>query len=361
MKYHVGRRVDVAQRAIDRERVRRHLGLEALRQHHLEDVAGRDVGLCGAHRLLELGLRRVGAHLEAAGRRRVGLGELPAELPLEEAGLGPRQRIGDLERVGLRAVHPGVGDNQDAVLHVVEREHGVEEHEPGVVAGSRLRREAGVPGEGRLEPRRGVVAQEPDRAAREPRQPGHPRRAVVRHQLAQGLEERLRALLAAGAALHARPVGVGAQDEEGVLAEEGVARRALAPLHALEAGTRGRCSRQSRRKADTGVSMSARTSRQTGTTVPWAASAANCSKVVSVHRPGSAGARPGLPAAPPASAAAWRASSRSAASRNRRPDGRRPVHHANCRTACATSISSPPIVSHPAAAASARNRVVAGL
>ena len=64
---HVRRRVDVAQRAVDRERIRGDVGLEALRQHRLVDVARGDVLLDRPHAGFEVLPRLVGAEL---GRRR---------------------------------------------------------------------------------------------------------------------------------------------------------------------------------------------------------------------------------------------------------------------------------------------------
>ena len=65
-------------------------------------------------------------------------------------GVGPRQRQRAFElafeEIDLRAGEliqrsqvlvtrdPGVGDEQDPVLHVIEREHRVEQHEAGIVA-----------------------------------------------------------------------------------------------------------------------------------------------------------------------------------------------------------------------------------
>ena len=61
---HVGRRVHVAERAIDGERIGGERRLEALREHHLIDVAGGDVFLGRADHLLELGAADVRRHLE---------------------------------------------------------------------------------------------------------------------------------------------------------------------------------------------------------------------------------------------------------------------------------------------------------
>ena len=69
---HVGRRIDVAQRAIHRERVDAHSAREALRQHDLVDVARGDVLFRLADDGLERGLREVGFERQRlAGRGRV--------------------------------------------------------------------------------------------------------------------------------------------------------------------------------------------------------------------------------------------------------------------------------------------------
>ena len=62
---HVGRRVHVAQRAIDRERIGRDVRLEALREDRLVDVAGGDVLLDGAHAGFERLARLVGRERQA--------------------------------------------------------------------------------------------------------------------------------------------------------------------------------------------------------------------------------------------------------------------------------------------------------
>ena len=74
------------------------------------------------------------------------------------------------------------------MLHVIERQHRVEHHEPGLVSIGG----AGVGArDGRLEPLGRVVAEVADGAAGEARQPGHERRLEAVHQLAQRVDERL--------------------------------------------------------------------------------------------------------------------------------------------------------------------------
>ena len=117
------------------------------------------------------------------------------------------------------------------MLHVIEGQHRVEEHERGVVAGT----PGAVGSRGRrLEPGRGLVAEVADGAAGEARQPGHERRLVLGHQRPQrvgvaGVEDRR----LAGALHRDHPAGR-AQDQERILAEERVAADVLAAFDALE-------------------------------------------------------------------------------------------------------------------------------
>ena len=118
------------------------------------------------------------------------------------------------------------------MLHVIEREHRVEEHEARlIVAPSATVAEIA---EHRLEPRRGAVAEIADRAAREPRQIRHERRAEVGHQPPERIDERLLALARRAAAIDRRLAVARAEDEERILAEERVAADVLAAFDALE-------------------------------------------------------------------------------------------------------------------------------
>ena len=125
------------QRAIDRERVGGDLGFEPLRQHHLIDIAGRDVFLRGLHHLEEALARHVRRHLDALARLRMRMRQIAAQLALEEIDLRARELIQRLEIVVRRNAR--VRDDQDAMLHVVEREHRIEDHEPGFVSKRRIR------------------------------------------------------------------------------------------------------------------------------------------------------------------------------------------------------------------------------
>ena len=226
---HVGRRVHVAQRAVDRERVGAHLGLEALRQHHLVDVAGGDVLLRCAHLCLEMFTREVRGELQLVAVRLLRHRQVALEFALEEPDLRHRELVERLEIVvGSDA---RVRDDQDAVLHVVERQHGVEQHEPRIVGTVNPLAQVA---EHRFEPGGRPVAEVANRPAGEARQLGHERRLVVRHQRPQRVDERRLAVRHLAGPLDRRRAAGRAQDQERVLAEERVAADVLAPFHALE-------------------------------------------------------------------------------------------------------------------------------
>ena len=185
---HVRRRVDVPQRAIHGEGVDADLGFEPLRQHDLVDVAGGDV-LLGLLDDRFVGLLRDGSTTSFSG---VSAGrplqrQRPFEFALEEVDLGAGKLVERLQV--FVAGDAGIGDQQDAVLHVIEGQHRVEQHEAGIVTLG-IGGAAGA-GRGRLEPGGGVVAQVADGAAGEARQAGHERRLEAVHQLAQRVDERL--------------------------------------------------------------------------------------------------------------------------------------------------------------------------
>ena len=86
------------QRAVHGEGIRAHLDVEALRQHHLIDVAGGDVLLRRAHAVFELLARRMRRHprrLGPAGDRR--LRQRPLQLALQELDARARELIERLE------------------------------------------------------------------------------------------------------------------------------------------------------------------------------------------------------------------------------------------------------------------------
>ena len=121
----------MAQRAVDRERIGRDVGLEALRQHRLIDVARGDALLDRAHAGFEDLLRQVRADLGRRPLAGLGLRQPALELALEELNLGARELV---ERAQILVGGDArVGDDQDPVLHVIERQHGIEQHEARIV------------------------------------------------------------------------------------------------------------------------------------------------------------------------------------------------------------------------------------
>ena len=122
------------------------------------------------------------------------------------------------------------------MLDVIERQHGIEQHEPGLVlaVGLPARPRCSHAARAPARTRRGVVADEADGAAREARQARHERRAEFGHEPAQRRHERLVDLGGHAGSVDGRPALARPQDEEGILAEERVARDLLAALDALE-------------------------------------------------------------------------------------------------------------------------------
>ena len=226
------------------------------------------------------------------------------------------------------------------MLHVIERQHRVEQHEPGVVADRRgaspARAAVG------LEPRRGVVAEVADGAAGEARQPGHERRLKAVHQLAQRVDERLLGVGGhAGALDHGLAVAA-AQDQERILAEERVAPDVLAALDALEqervVGMLGDLEERRHRRQQVGHELLHHRHER-----------GPLGQVHELFERRLLHCRSSVLSAMSGVIVARRAS---AASRITRSAGRWPVHHSNCACAWATSMSSPPIVRQPARAAS---------
>ena len=156
-------------------------------------------------------------------------GQAPIELLFEERDLGARELVQRLEVVVGRDAR--VRDDQDPMLDVVERQHRVEQHEPGVVCAVGALAEVA---EHRFEPRGRAVPEVADRAAGEPRQVGHERRPEVRHQAAQRVDERLLADRRDAAAIDRRSAVARAKNEERILAEERIAADVLAAFDALQ-------------------------------------------------------------------------------------------------------------------------------
>ena len=164
---HVRRGVGRPEHPVDVEGVDGRLELEALRQHHLEGVAGADVLADPLDAVLVHPGRHVAAHRRHLGRLqhghagRHGLGEVG----------GHRVQPGDGVVVPA-APAQGVGDEQDAAVGVVEDgQVGDQRHRQlghAEVVGARL----GQP----LQPADDVVAQVADQPAGERGQAGHPGR-----------------------------------------------------------------------------------------------------------------------------------------------------------------------------------------
>ncbi len=157
--------------------------------------------------------------------------QIAAQLALEKIDLRAGELIQRLEVVVGRDAR--VRDDQDPMLHVIEREHRVEDHEPRFVSKRRIRLPVLLQRD-RLEPCRRVVAEVSDGAAGESRQLGHERRAEVGHHLAQHIDELLGFL-----GRHARPLDDGlaiarAKHDERILPEEGVPPDVFAAFDALE-------------------------------------------------------------------------------------------------------------------------------
>ena len=119
------------ERAIHHQRLGRHLGFEALRQHHLIDIARRDVVLRGSDLFLEALARVVGSHVEAVLPAGTPVRQVALELALEKLNFGARELVQRLE-ILVRG-DPRVRDDENPVTNVIERQYGIEHHEAGLV------------------------------------------------------------------------------------------------------------------------------------------------------------------------------------------------------------------------------------
>lgn len=171
-KRHVGGGVNQPQGAVEPERISSKRGGEALREHHLKDLASPDVGFGLLHRLA------VGGAAEGAGGNGIGQLRLPVEAEVGKrkggaellhqlfhppAGLG----VGLLRRL-LACV--GKGHHPDLALDLVEDQDAVHLHEDSVGGIPRLQ---GVNGHLGLDPANQLiapVAKEPADAAGQLRQ-----------------------------------------------------------------------------------------------------------------------------------------------------------------------------------------------
>ena len=185
------RRVDPAQRAVERERRQRERRLEALRQHDLEDVAGRDVflGARAPSRLIFVRRRVRGRRHGRAGRRARRRppcradGRARRRSPMSRSTARAERGLGGDAGLGPHRRHDG-----DRVLHGVE-------HDRRCVG--RIRIASGMPiGSGLgarqlLHQPHHVVAEIAEQAGRHRRQLFGQRDAAFGDQRAQRVERRL--------------------------------------------------------------------------------------------------------------------------------------------------------------------------
>ena len=226
-----GRRVHGAETAVDVEGRGGQRQLEALRQHHLDDVAGADVLLRALDEPLEGGRRHVGPQLAAPVPAR-RLGAHHRCLQARDEGVDPRDcrivrpvRRGPVAEIRVR-------HDADRLADVVEHQDALHEHHADVG-----QREVVLRGDRQtLERPHGVVAEIADGAADEAGQTRKRHRAARTEQALQ-----LDQGVVGGASLH-RPVRgfhldlvtADPQHTDGLGAEEAEPTPALPALHALE-------------------------------------------------------------------------------------------------------------------------------
>ena len=243
--------------------------------------------------------------------------QIAAQLALEEIDLRARELIQRLEVVVGRDAR--VRDDQDAVLHVIEREHRIEDHEPGFVPQGRIRLPVGLQRH-RLEPRGRVVAEVADGASGESRQLGNERRAEIRHHPAQHVDELLGLLRRHAGSFDDGLAVARAKHDERILAEERVPADVLAALDALEqeriVGVLGDAQERRHRRQQIGDELL--DDRHEGASLR---ELGECLERCLFHN----GPHRALPAASILPAAAV------------------PSHHSDWSSACATSMSSPPM------------------
>ncbi len=191
-----GTRVDRTQHPVEVETVAVVGSAEALRQHDLEDVAGRDVLLGRTyllHELLARGLRREWrVALDAHGSQLCSARALiDAAKVLVDAAEG---RIVGRSRCAAR---PHRRDDLHHAARVVEGDHDVREHEDHVGYVELV----GVMPRNLVESAGSLVAEKPDRAAHEQRQPRHARHATCAQPALHDLERVVRAFPAHAAVL----------------------------------------------------------------------------------------------------------------------------------------------------------------
>ena len=188
-----------------------------------------------------------------------------------------------------------------------------------------------------------VVADEADGAAGEPRQAGHERRAELGHQAARDVDERFIGLGRDPRPIDHRAAASRAQHEERVLAEKRIARDLFAAFDRLEqervVGVLGDLQKRRHRRQQVGHDLADHRHERAA---PGQFDELFVGRLLHARTP------------------VFHPAAASVASRNNPGGGGAPVHSSNCRSACAISISMPPIVQHPAARAWASSGVSAG-
>ena len=186
---HVRRRIERAQRTVERQRRRGKGPPHALRQHDLHRVAGGDVFLGAPHRMLEA----VGAEF-AFGLRQRARGLERDRHRLAQPAAQRLQPIAGL-RIGIGCAGVGVDDQVDLAGEIVDDGELLGEQEQDIGnAGESLGGRRRPVGEPRLDVPHGVVAEVAGESAAKPRQPGPRRGAEAAHVLA---DERQRIALVA--------------------------------------------------------------------------------------------------------------------------------------------------------------------
>ena len=232
---HVRARVHGAKHAVEVETVAVVRCREALREHDLEDVAGRDVLLGALDLRQEVLAGRVGLERHLAGHADVA--ELRSARSLIDA---PQVAVDALERGVVREIGSAAGTDRGDDLHdaarVIERDDDVGEHEAEV----RHVELVVVVARNLLERRGGLVADVADRSADEQRQPGHASHAAG-IELARDDPQRIVGPLAVHAAVLDDDL-VPAAGDDGTIAhaEEAVAAQAARRPRRSRAGTRAR-------------------------------------------------------------------------------------------------------------------------
>ena len=217
-------RVNRAQGAVGVEQRALVPGLQAVGEHHLEDVAFADVGLGRAHHVA------VGRLVEEfAGRRGEMAGLVGGHLAVGKQAFHLLEVAQGLAVAGFAFAQVGIDDQQDLLLAVVENDDLVEEHEVDVLETFGI---FGVQAQGGLGILQVVVAEVAHQPAGERRQAVDARQAVGVEQLAE-IVARAGGVDLQGAGFQ---MAVHAGDAKcGLVAQEGVAAPfAALPRHAFQ-------------------------------------------------------------------------------------------------------------------------------